>query len=97
MSQPLCLFNHALGKKLADFFRRHVVTVVKEPFRTFYDEPVHQILGNKIIRCRKEGEACFIMEFLGDQAGESRCFESLLEEELMDGLPAFLLGAGQMV
>ena len=34
------------------------------------------------------------MLFFRDETGKSGCFQTLLQEELVDGLPAFLFGAG---
>ena len=34
------------------------------------------------------------MLFFRDETGKSGCFQTLLQEELVNGLPAFLFGAG---
>ena len=88
------LFYHPFGQQFSDPFRRHVIAVIEKAFRAFDDEPVHEILGDELVCGGKESGAGFIVMFFRDQAGKSRRFQSLLEEELMDGFPAFLLRAG---
>ena len=53
-----------------------------------------KFLCNEVIGGRKEGKACLVMLFFRDEAGKSGRFQTLLQEELVDGLPAFLFGAG---
>lgn len=88
----LFLFCHSLRKKFTDSFCWHIITVVEKPFGAFDDEPIHQVLCNEVIGGRKEGKACLVMLFFRDETGKSGCFQTLLQEELVDGLPAFLLG-----
>lgn len=43
------LFYHSFGQKFAHSFRRHIVAVIEKAFGALDNEPVHQVLADKVV------------------------------------------------